>query len=236
VTPHGAELRGRDSDAVRPPQHNGDAPVAVNHGAGALSLDLHAQRVLHILHREAVASRRQPVHRHAQVLHAVVLDRVHVLVARNLLDQRFDLRGQLVELVQLRAEHLDRHVAAHADDHLRDAHVDRLGEAVLHARQIVQDLADLVDQRVLVCQLPFIARLEHEEGVGLVQAHGIQADLVGTCPGNHPDNLGDVAHQCLVNLQVQRREASRLTDGSFSMPTMMSPSSMVGMKVLPTRV
>jgi hypothetical protein len=57
----------------------------------ALAFDLHAQRVLHVLDRQAVAAGGQPVDHHAQVLHAVVLDRVDVLVARHLLHQLLDL-------------------------------------------------------------------------------------------------------------------------------------------------
>ncbi|CKR68260.1 Uncharacterised protein [Mycobacterium tuberculosis] len=96
-------LGRRDLHAVGPADHDRNAPVAVDHGAGALALDLDPQGILHVFHRQAVAPRAQAVDDHAQVLHAVVLDGVHVLVALHRLHQRLDLARQLVELVELGA-------------------------------------------------------------------------------------------------------------------------------------
>ncbi len=120
------------------------------------------------------------------------------------LHQRLDLTRQLVELVELRAEDLDGQITADTDDHFGHSHVDRLREAVADARHLVEHLADPGGQCFLVGQLPLRTRLENEEGVGLVQAHGVEPDFVGASSCHHAGDLGDLAHQGLVDLQVQR--------------------------------
>jgi len=50
-----------------------------------------------------------------------------------------------------------------------------------------------------------------------------------------PRTSGTCAMMARCTLRSMSRDCSRLMDGSFSNCTMRSPSSMVGMKVLPTR-
>jgi saccharopine dehydrogenase-like NADP-dependent oxidoreductase len=92
-----AKSAGEIRTAVRPAQQDRNAPASIDHRARTLAFDLHAQGVLHVLDRQTVAAGGQPVDHDAQVLHAVVLDRVDVLVAGHLFHQLLNLAGQIVE-------------------------------------------------------------------------------------------------------------------------------------------
>ena len=146
------------------------------------------------------------------------------------------LARDLVQLGDVGAEDLHRDVAAHAADHLLDAHVDRLREAERQSRKLGEHLAELLQQRGLVGGLPLLRRLQDQERVGLVRPHRVEAELVGA---GARDDAGDIRHLARMadwSLALIAMASSRLTDGSASTLTMMSPSSIVGMNVLPSWV
>ena len=206
------ELRWRDLHAVRSPDHDRNAAIAIDHTARALSFELCAQSILHVFHRQAETSGIESVDHHPQVLNAVVLDGVDILIAWHRFHERFDLTCQFVELVEFGAEDLDGQITAHADDHFRDAHIDRLSEAVADAGHLIKHFPDARNQRALVCQFPFRPGLEDQEGVGLVKAHRIEPDFVGPGTRNDTGDFRNLAHQRLMNFQVQRG-CFRKTDG-----------------------
>ena len=93
------------------------------------AFDLGTQRGGNRIHRQAEAPRFQPVHRDRVILRAFVEGRVHVLGAIDAGQDRRQPARDLVELGDVGPEDLHCDVAAHAADHLLDAHVDRLREA-----------------------------------------------------------------------------------------------------------
>ncbi len=163
------------------------------------------QAVLQIVHCQTLPSSCQPVKAHLQVLHAGVAQRQRVLRAGHLADHLSNVVGEAVEGDQIRAEHLDREVAAHTGEHLRDTHIDRLGKGVGDSGEVVEHAADLVGDGLFTRGPPFLARLEHHKGIGLVEAHRVKADLVGAGAGDdHLDvwhRLEDGALQARVELK-----------------------------------
>ena len=114
-------------------------------------------------------------------------------------------------------EDLHRQVAAHAGEHLRHAHFDRLGEAVGDAREVLHHLAQLVGEPFLVRLAPFGTRLEHQEGIGLVQPHRVETEFVGTGARDDAFHFRHPRHDGLLHAQVEcRTVCSRLIEGSFS--------------------
>ena len=132
------------------------APPVLQRRADGPAFDLGAQGGADLVHRQTETSGFQPVHCDRVILGAFVEGRVHVLRA---VDTRQDRRQPARELVQLRdvgPEDLDGDVAAHAADHLLDAHVDRLGEAERNSRELRQGLAELLHQRGFIRGLPLV--------------------------------------------------------------------------------
>ena len=126
------------------------AAAVFQRGADRPALDLGAQRVGDRVHRQAEAPGLHPVDRDRIILRAFVERRVHVFGAIDAGQDRRQPGRDLVELRNVGAEDLDRHVAAHAADHLLHAHVDRLGEAERQAGKFGEHLAELLQQRGLV--------------------------------------------------------------------------------------
>jgi hypothetical protein len=167
-----------------PAQDEGDASPLFDDGADVAAFQQGLEVVLDIVHVQPEPAGRQPVDLDLHVLDAIVLQGEGVLGARYPLDPGLDLRGQAVQGVQVGAIDLDRQVAAHAGQHLGDAHVDGLGEGKAHAGKVGHDGAQLVGQPGRIRVTPGVAWLQHHEGVGLVQAHGVQAQFVGTGAGD----------------------------------------------------
>ena len=123
-----------------------------------------------VIHRQTETPRFQPVHGDRVILRAFVERRVHVLGAVDAGQDRRQPARELVELGDVGTEDLHRDVAAHAADHLLDAHVDRLREAERQSRKVGEHLAELLNQRGLVGRLSLVRRLQDQERVGLVRA------------------------------------------------------------------
>jgi hypothetical protein len=83
-------------------------------------------------------------------------------------------------------------LAANTADHLLHAHVDRLGEAQRDAREFDEDLAQVLQELGPVAGTSLLDRLEHEKRVGLIRAHRIEAELVGTGARNDPADVGNL--------------------------------------------
>ena len=98
-------------------------------------------------------------------------------------------------MVDVGTEDLDGDVAARAGQHFRNAHGDGLGKVVLQPGEIPHHFAYIVNDRVLVRRTPFCLWFEHEEVVGLVQSHRVEAQFVGTCARDDALYLGN----CLEN-------------------------------------
>ena len=148
--------------------------------------------------------------------------------AGNLADAALTISlGQCVQRGEIGAEDLDRHVAAHAGQHFRDAHLDRLGEAVGDAGELVDHLRISSISHSLSGLRHSPCGLQHQEGIGLVEAHRVEPELVGADARDDAATSGTRLQQRLLDRQVDARPtASRLIDGSFSSCTMTSPSSM----------
>jgi hypothetical protein len=73
------------------------------------------------------------VRHHAQILHALVAHEEHILGPRYRTQHLGDLARLVIQVSMIRSEHADRQIAAHAENHFRHAHFDRLRERVGHA-------------------------------------------------------------------------------------------------------
>lgn len=111
------------------------------------------------------------------------------------------LPGQAAQLVEVVAQDLDGHLAAHPGDHLVHAHLDGLAEGGGHARHHGKDLAHGLDKLRLGARLlPLVAGFEGDEEVGQLDAHGIGGDLGGAQAG--PD-MGDLVGKAGQQLPFQ---------------------------------
>ena len=113
-----------------------------------------------------------------------------------------NVTGDPGEFIEVRPEYLDGKIAARTGEHFRNAHLDRLGEAGLDAREIDQRVAQLTDEPFLVRHAPFLARLELEEGVGFVEPHGIEAEFIRADASDDFGHFGDLGEQCALDLEV----------------------------------
>ena len=200
---HGPEIGRRRANAFGPSQHDRRAAVALDDDSGTLPLDLCPQRVLDLIDIQTEPPGLKAVHCHAQVLHTIVLNRVHVLVAPHCLEQRFDLARVLVELFEVGSKNLYSEVAAHADDHLRYPHFDRLREAVLDAGHRIEHFAQFIHQRFLALHAPLSYRLQQQIRIGLIETHRIEPNFVGAGARDHPVYFGDSLHDGLVDLEIE---------------------------------
>jgi hypothetical protein len=82
----------------------------------------------------------------------------HVLGSRNRPQQLRDLRRGSTECREVEAADLDGHVAAHARQHLRHPHVDRLGEAVDESGKVREHGPEPILERIFRVDLPLLAR------------------------------------------------------------------------------
>ena len=134
------------------------------------------------------------------------------------------------------AEDLDRQVAAHAGQHFRHAHLDRLREAEADAGEVGHDRAHLVDQPGLVRLAP------GARAACSTMKVSVSLRPIGSRPSSSEPTRATMAfdfRHLRQNAPAARGcrwrwSASRPIDGSFSSCMMTSPSSIVGMKVLPS--
>jgi hypothetical protein len=94
---------------------------------------------------------------------------------------------------------LDREVAAHATDELVEAHLHGLGEGEGHARNLrLQPFLQLgLKSRLREPRAPGAPGLEHNEYIGLVDAHGITSHVRASHPTHDRRNLGHRLHDPL---------------------------------------
>ena len=183
-----------------------------------LPLDLGTQRVLNLFHAQTKPTSLQTVHRHAQILHTVVLYRVHVLIAGNRLQERFNLARILIELVEFGSENLDRQIAAHTDNHFRHPHFNRLCEAVLDAGHGVEHFAHFVHQRFLALHAPLALRLQQQIRVGLIESHRVEPDFVGASTRHNAGDLRYRLHNGAVDFQIECGTLFEADRGKFLDP------------------
>ena len=114
--------------------------------------------------------------------------------------------GEPVERWNVGAEYFYDDIAADADDHLLDTHVDRLSETIRDPRQLIEHLAQFPEQPILIIRAaPFLRRLCKKIRIRLIQAHRIEAQFIGSGPSDDTRYLGHRLHDGFVNLQVERR-------------------------------
>ncbi len=91
----------------------------------------------------------------------------------------------MVQRREVGAENLDRQVAAHAGQHFRHAHVDGLREAEKPMPGKSAITARIWSASQALSGLRQLSRgLQHHEGVGLVEAHRVEAEFVGAGAGD----------------------------------------------------
>ena len=171
--------------------------------SGRLTFHQYFHVIENLLQVDAVAANHVPPWLQHNVLHALVDSGQHVGAALDAFEHDGNLCCQPVQDFQVMAENLDRQVAARTGQHLRYAHVDGHRETVVDAFEAVHHLADGVLQLVLAVHTPFILWLQHHEHIGLVQAHRVHAEFVGSGTGNHAFDFGNLRQQSALHGQVQ---------------------------------
>ena len=178
--------------------HDGGAPVGLNHHTGRHAFQLGAQLILNLRHSQSGAARSLGIDLYLQVFHGVAGLGEYIARAGHFLDAGGHALCQVAQGVQIGAKQFDGHIATAAGEHFRNAHLDGLGEAKLQAGEVLHHLADLGAQGFLVGHAPLLVRCQLHEHVGLVQAHGVQAQLVRAHAGNAVLHLGyGSAHSAL---------------------------------------
>ena len=143
----GGKVGRRAAQRLGAAQQHRHPPALVEHGADRTAFEQRLEFVLQVGDVEPEAAGGEPVDADLEVLHAVVLEREGILGAAHAADAGDDLAGQPVEGGEVGAVNLDRQVAAHAGQHFRDAHVDRLGKGEADPREIGHDFAQAVLQQ-----------------------------------------------------------------------------------------
>ena len=114
-----------------------EAAVALEQLAGRLAADRDLDDVLHLADAEPVAGQRLTVELDGEDRQARDLLDLDVAGAPDAADRGLDLLRRALQDVEVVAEDLDADVAAHAGDQLVDAQLDRLGDFVGAAGNVV---------------------------------------------------------------------------------------------------
>ncbi len=170
------------AQAGRTAQDHRHAPPLLDHRADRTSFQQGLQVILNGIDVEPEATGGQTIHCNLQVLHPVILQGEGIFRPRDGFDRFFDVDRQTVQGRQIGAEHLDRQIAPHAGEHFRDTHVDGLREGKTDPREIRHHRAHLIGQPGGIRHSPSLARRQHHEGIGLVEAHRVQAQFIRTGP------------------------------------------------------
>ena len=113
----------------------------------------------------------------------------------------FDALGQLGQGVKVIPEDLDPQIAADARDQLVDPQLDGLGEDGPHAGHVAEQALHLRDQGLLGSRLlPLGSRMQGQENVGQLHAHGVGGHLGGA--GSRPD-VADLVGEVLFEQLLQ---------------------------------
>ena len=190
---------------LRQANHDVEASVALEHLAGDDPADRGRHHLLDVVHADAEPRKRGPVgsdleHRQAGDL----LDR-NVLGPLDAADHALDCVADFKQLVEIVAEHLDRHVRPDAGQQFVEPHLDRLGELVVISRDPGDGRLHFRQQFVprLARVRPVLAILQHDEGVGDRWRHRIGGDLRRADLGHDPLDLrkpGDASLQGRLHL------------------------------------
>ncbi|MPM64853.1 hypothetical protein SDC9_111744 [bioreactor metagenome] len=113
--------------------------------------------------------------------------------------------GRGIDLGQVGTEDLDGHVASRAGQHLGHAHLDGLRKAVDQARKAFHHAADGICN-IFLAATPLSTWLEHQKGVSLVEAHGIQPQIVRARARHDGADFRDAFEQGLLHalIHIQR--------------------------------
>ena len=174
------------------PHEDIEAAIAVEYLPHGLAADRHLDHVLHVGHVEPQARHLSPLQTNRQNRQAGGLLELGVGRAGHGRQHGFDAFAHLGQHVDVVAEHLHRHVAAHAGNQLVEAHLNRLDELVVvagHERELALHLLDQVGLQASRIR-PLIAGLEHHVGVGHARRHGIGGDLSRADLGEHIIHFG----------------------------------------------
>ena len=206
---------GRLAQLGSPLQLDRHAPAFHLHHADDFAFELDFQQRRDVVDRETETGCGITVDLRAQILDAVVGLRGGIGRAGDFFEGCQDRLGQTVQRGQIGAEYLDRHIAARPREHFRHAHVDRLREVDVDAREIIEHGTDLIDQPVLVGTTPLGHRFQHQKAVGLVQAHRIQTEFVRTRSRHDAADFRDGFQQRLLHPHVLRRRGIQIDRRQF---------------------
>ena len=173
----------------------------------------HFQCLLRGFHRYALACQRVAVELDMQLRRGRVAVQVQIHHALDGPHLVHGLRQNGAQLVDLGTEHLEHHLAARARSRFLNAVAYGLGEVEGHARNHVQLVAHLLDQRGLGQVLaPVLERLEADQRLGHVERLVVGARLgpalLGADQGHFGELAQDMAHfgqHLLALLQRDRR-------------------------------
>jgi hypothetical protein len=175
----------------------GSAPARLDHFGRDLAADRALDETVDVLDLDSIARRLLRADFDLQILLAEERWAHDVHRARHLGGQLLDLFRFLLQHSKVIAVDLDRERGAHAGKHLRNAHVDRLGKGQFDVLEGFEFLA----QRLLElgeAARPFAARLGENEVVGLIEAHGVETQLIGASARHHARDLGQFHHGAMI--------------------------------------
>ncbi|MCY1227838.1 hypothetical protein D9M72_401280 [compost metagenome] len=190
------------TQALAATQDQRGAHRTLRHDTDPLALHLRAQQRLQRIAGKPGAADSGAVQRKREVLHALVAGRYHFGGAGDFAHACGDGLRSGIDGTEISAEHLDRHITARARQHFRDTHLDRLREAVHHAREALHDAAN-GNGDVFLAAAPLVLALEHEEGVGFVQPHRVEPEIVRAGACHDRADLRHLCHQRLLHPQIQ---------------------------------
>ncbi|MBA7683166.1 hypothetical protein ES703_91524 [subsurface metagenome] len=174
------------------PNDDFETTIAFEHQAGALAPDRDLDDTLHIGDAQALSCQGLPVQFDREHGQSGDLLGLHVCSPLHALEHVLDLARHLQQRVQVVAEDLDPDVAANARYQLVETHLNRLGELIVVARHLRDDLFDLGDELRLGHRRigPLRMGFEHDVGVGDVRRHRIGGHLRRADLGKDLTDLG----------------------------------------------
>jgi hypothetical protein len=182
-------------------QHDdGEAPIALEEQPRVAAANSSADHVLHVGEIEAAARNLALVDADLQERQPAHLLNFYVAGTLDIAQHAGNLVGGAQHRPEIFAEHLDREVLTDAGDQLVEAHLDRLREADLVARQLRGLCLDTRDQLVLgeAAIAPFLARLQNDVGVGGAGRHRIGGEVRCAGAREYEGDFGELGYQPLI--------------------------------------
>ena len=194
----------------RQPYRHRESPLPLNHFRNRHPARRRIQQLLHIGHVQPHPRQRRPVHQHVQLRHAKQNLSLRISRPRHRINNRQRLVRQLLQLLRILPENLNRHIGLDARNDFVQPHRHRLRKVVGNPANPLQPRRHLLNQRRLrLAARPLLARLQQHVHIGLINPHRLRRQVRPPQLRHHPGHLRKLLNRLLNPLADLHRFRQR---------------------------